>query len=142
MIRRLLLLAALLPTGCDQTDQIAGTVKVDQSLTSANGDPWKDVKALACKPASLNICNPAGCKSSAPVTSIRWEPKGQYQRCYSKGCESYTPEVSYSGDWTNITLPKNGMLMRVDSAGRYVEIATLMDTVFIYHGQCTKHEAQ
>jgi hypothetical protein len=60
----------------------------------------------------------------------------RYQRCDRLGCDAYTPEIAWSGGWTNITLPRNAMLARLDARGAFVEVATLGGTVLVSHGQC------
>jgi hypothetical protein len=132
------LIVLLLLLGCDRAEPNPAPIKDRLDVAAVNEATWQDVVALECKPARLDACGADGCKMSEPVVTVRWEPKGVYQRCDLKGCDSYQPEVSYSGIWTEISLPKNGLLMKVSAEGEYIEIATINDTALVYRGQCTR----
>ena len=107
-------------------------------FVDVSADTWKGVAALTCKPVRVDACGRDGCKEGKPVVEVRWEPNGSYQRCDAKGCDSYQPKVSYSGIWTNIAIPENGMMARITADGQYMEVATLNDMALVYHGQCKK----
>lgn len=106
------------------------------SLDIASAETWRGVPQLVCKPTRMDICGADGCETERPTIEVRWEPEGAYQRCDAKGCDSYPPTVSYSGIWTEISLPENGNLTKIASDGSYLEVATLNDVAVIYRGQC------
>lgn len=64
----------------------------------------------------------------------------RYQRCDRFGCDTYTPEVAWSGGWINMTLPRNAMLARLDAQGNFVEVATLGSAVLVSHGRCRMNQ--
>jgi hypothetical protein len=138
-MRCLIVLSILMVGGCDRSEEASPPPMPSFQLVSAQ--TWKGVTALECKPARVDACEARGCKEGEPVVTVRWEPGRSYQRCDGKGCDSYQPHVSYSGIWTEISLPENGTLAKIDADGRYVEVATINDAVLIYRGQCTKSAA-
>jgi hypothetical protein len=107
-------------------------------------DTWRGVSKLLCKPTLLDVCDDSECRSQkigseVPVV-VTWQPDtGEYRRCNSTGqdCDTYQPQVSYSGSFANVVLPANGLMFRVTASGEYREIANLMTDTLVYRGQCT-----
>lgn len=126
--------------GCSDQDQTPTGVDPAQWLNEnplANEKTWANVSELICKPTVMDICGPKECKQSDPKTFVVWKPSvDEYQRCDDTGCDTYTPSVAYSGSFTNIALPNNGLLFKVSTDRHYVEVATLMDATIIYRGKC------
>jgi hypothetical protein len=141
-MRGFLVVSALMLTGCDRADPTPVPARPALALHDISEETWRDVEALECKPDRVDYCGAEGCKQSKPVVTVRWEPKGSYQRCDAKGCDSYEPVVSTSGVWANISNPKNGMFMRVTADGQYVEVATINEVVLVYHGRCVQVKAR
>ncbi len=141
---KLALIVALALAGCDEKEPapIIMPAAGPMGLVDVSSDTWKGVAALTCKPTRLDACGREGCKEGKPVVEVRWEPKGSYQRCDAKDCDSYQPKVGYSGIWTNIAIPDNGMMARITADGQYMEVATLNDVALVYHGQCKRVEAR
>lgn len=139
-VRWLLLIAIVAAAGCDKKDDASSYLPKagPAGFVDVSADTWRGVAALTCKPAHVEACGREGCKESNPVVEVRWEPNGSYQRCDAKGCDSYEPQVSYSGIWTNIAIPENGLMARIAADGQYMEIATLNDLALVYHGRCKK----
>ncbi|NCP11878.1 MAG: hypothetical protein GW859_08015 [Sphingomonadales bacterium] len=133
----LLALAIAALASCNEPDAFTQAASVDRSpLTMVNDDTWKAIEALQCKPTRVYACGPEGCEEGKAVVSVRWEPKGSYQRCDKSGCDSYKPVVSHSGIWTVVSLPQNGTMAKFTSDGYYMEVATIDDSALVYHGQC------
>lgn len=101
---------------------------------------WAGVDSLMCEVSSTQVCGPEGCKPLKTQTYIRWHPNTrEYERCGgSSPCDSYNAQVSYSGAWANVSVPDHGLMARLTGSGQFVEVATQMDAVFVYHGQCRK----
>ena len=139
---KIVLIAALALAGCDKREET--TVYLPKpgatGFVDVSADTWKGLATLICKPTRVEACTRKGCKEGKPVVEVRWEPNGLYQRCDAKGCDSYQPNVSYSGIWTNIAIPESGMMARITADGQYMEVATINDTALVYHGQCKRVE--
>lgn len=134
------LLLVLLLAGCKDNAPPEIGLPDNVRLEDVGPNTWRNVSALICKPESVEACGVSGCQPGKPVIEVRWEPEGAYQRCDLKSCDSYEPEVSYSGIWTEIALPKNGMMMKLAADGTYMEVATLNNTALVYHGHCKRLE--
>ena len=143
MMRLFVLASLVVLSGCDKQEPSPLPARTFVDLVDVSPDTWKDVVALECKPARVDACGAEGCKEVKPAVTIRWEPRGSYQRCDAKGCDTYnTPRVSYSGVWANVALPENGNMTRFAADGQYVEVATINDLVLVYHGQCREVRAR
>lgn len=139
MTSRVIVLAFLLLASCDKPAKLTQAEVIKRStLTLVSDDTWRDVAAVVCKPIRVDACGVEGCKEGKPVVTVRWEPKGGYQRCDNDGCDSYSPVVSHSGIWTELALPQNGMMAKFTADGYYMEVATINDTALVYHGQCER----
>jgi hypothetical protein len=143
-MRWFLLVAIAALAGCDNKDDAAIYLPKagPTGFVDVTADTWKGVATLTCKPARVEACGRDGCKEGKPLVEVRWEPSGSYQRCDAKGCDSYQPKVSYSGIWTNISIPESGMMARIAADGQFLEVATLNDFALVYHGQCDKVSAR
>lgn len=98
---------------------------------------WAGVDSWTCRPSTAQICEAGGCEKQAPKVWLRWKPKANsIERCGADGCDAYTPTISYSGSWANLSIPDRGMMVRMTASGQYLEILTQMDTVLIYRGLC------
>lgn len=136
-------LVALALVACDRkeadegADDLIAWLKANPSVSEAT---WRNAGVLVCRPKSGQSCGRKSCVETEPKVFARWTPAaGTYERCDADGsCQSFRPQISYSGSWTNIALPENGMLARVTASGEYTEVATIMDSVLVYHGQCER----
>ncbi len=100
---------------------------------------WKGVGMLTCRPAIKNVCGNKGCQSAKPAVWLRLRPEdGHYERCDSKGCDSYKTEVYHSGSWTTMVAPDRAMMARVAYGGDYVESVAQWDALYISHGKCSR----
>ena len=129
-----------LPAGCKNQDETPTGVEPGEWIKDnppASEATWANVSELLCKPSVLDICGPKECKPSEPKAFVVWKPSvNEYQRCDDSGCDTYAPRVAYSGSFTNIALPENGVLFKVSTDRNFVEIATMMDATFVYRGKC------
>jgi hypothetical protein len=69
-----------------------------------------------------------------PVASIPIEKK--YTRCYQKGCDEYDMKLVRSGEYALIEVSGRGMLAKINTAGSFMEVVTLMDQALISYGTC------
>lgn len=93
---------------------------------------------MECKFVAARICNEVECRTGPNIIEVSWNPNsGEYRRCDKKGCDAYEPTVSVSDFYTVLSFPKNGMMTKISDRGEIVEIATLMNTAFVKHGQCS-----
>lgn len=93
---------------------------------------------MECKFVAARICSEAECRTGPNIIEVNWNPNsGEYRRCDKKGCDTYEPTVSISDFYTVLSFPKNGMMTKISDRGEIVEIATLMNTAFVKHGQCS-----
>jgi hypothetical protein len=99
--------------------------------------------AWDCKVTSAGVCGAASaCVGIKPTTSSFIYPSERfYFRCPGHWhdlaeCDEYTAVVIASGAYTNIELPGRAAFARVGPGLSFTEMATLMDRVFVYHGQC------
>ena len=93
---------------------------------------------VECKFASAQICSENQCQEGAREISVSWNPdSGEYRRCDKNGCDSYQPKVSASDTYTVLSFPENGMMAKISERGDILEVASLMTTAFVKHGQCT-----
>lgn len=137
-----LLLLGLL--GCDKPAQPGSWG--DDPLAWSQANPivsdatWRDAGILECRSEQLRVCTPQGCQEEPAKVFVRWTPsKALYQRCGgNEPCGDYEPVVTHSGSWTNLSMPANAMIARVTASGQFVEVATQMEAVLVYHGQCTR----
>jgi hypothetical protein len=135
-----LLLAAMVVAlaACNRQPPLERQARHDLELGKASwATPqlWAKVATLECRPTRMDVCDADGCTSSKSATFIRLTPgNGSYQRCDSKGCNSYHATVSYSGIWTTFALP--GAFARVTSDRNFVEVAALNDVLYLYRGDC------
>ena len=99
--------------------------------------------SMDCKFASAHICNDVECRTGPNIIEVSWNPStSEYRRCDKKGCDSYEPMVSLSDSYTILSFPENGMMTKISDRGDITEIATLMNTAFVKHGQCTSKPSQ
>ena len=131
------LIAALLVGGCSRSD----TALVDALSHSSEHDAA--LSNLKCQPESMNTCVDGICNSTKPNITLFWKPKEQkIGRCNSSSCDYYKVVVSHSGAFTNISLPANGMLVRIGEDGMYTEVVTLGLMTIVYNGRCKSQRSE
>lgn len=99
---------------------------------------------LTCKSTATSICDAAGCHSVAPSITIyvgtfageKGSRESYYTRCDPSGCDSFDPTVASSGAYTLFSLPKRGVMAKVGPGDELVDVASLMDTVYINRATC------
>jgi hypothetical protein len=93
---------------------------------------------MGCKFSNARICSEIECEDGPNGVDVSWNPSsGQYRRCDKNGCDVYKPVASMSGTYTVLSFPENGMLAKISNRGDIVEVATMMNTAFVKHGQCS-----
>ena len=109
-------------------------------LTGANGPTL----TLTCKSAATAICDQTGCHSVTPSITVyvgtflgeKGSRESYYTRCDASGCDSYVPTVAFSGAYTLFSLPTRGVMAKVGPGDNLVDVASLMDTVYINRATC------
>jgi hypothetical protein len=99
---------------------------------------------LTCKSAATSICDQAGCHSVTPSITIyvgtfigeSGVRDSYYTRCDASGCDTFFPAVAFSGAYTLFSLPKRGVMAKVGPGDELVDVASLMDTVYINRAKC------
>jgi hypothetical protein len=125
----------LLLSGCNQAVPAGGPL-VDDALAELSGPLVKG--PMSCEFKVARICNELSCSKGPNGVSVTWNPvSGIYKRCDNKGCDSYEPVQTQSGEFTTLSFPEGGMMTKITSRGRILEVATLMNTAFVKHGQCS-----
>lgn len=144
---RLAAIALLALTGCDSQSDMDATaadlIEWSKQNPMVTEDTWDGVKALMCRPESMQVCGPKGCKEQTPNVWLEFVPNssirpgiGTIRRCDAKGCDAYTADVSYSGSWATATIAGRSDFAKITASGEYIEVASLMQDVLIYRGQC------
>lgn len=137
--------------GCEKASSTDPSRSVDSMLQWSKTNPtvteetWRGVSRLSCTPTLVDVCDNDRCLSRKfsgdhPVV-VNWFPqKGEYQRCDAKGqgCNSYRPQVHYSGSFANLTVPESAVVFRVTASGEYREVASMMTETYVYRGRCSK----
>lgn len=116
-------------------------LELERNNTAVSAETWKDGRQLRCEPRSKQLCDRHGCEKGPPSVWAYITPStGKYIRCEQPDgtCEDHEAEVSYSGLWATLTIPKGQAMLRLTSSGRYVEVLALGDQVVTYHGQCQR----
>ena len=133
---RWLVVSALLLTG-GSSDQPSSPMTHDVIKTLDTARPIVS-GPMECKFTSSQICSEVQCQKGALAISVSWNPEsGEYRRCDKNGCDSYQPKVSTSGTYNVLSFPENGMMAKISERGDILEVASLMTTAFVKHGQCT-----
>ena len=91
-----------------------------------------------CKPDRKVYCDAASCREVPPVTWSRFNMQSrEYSRCDQAGCDTYPDALfHFEGAFATVTLPSNAMMMRLDEAMNYTEVAALGLGSFICYGSC------
>lgn len=99
--------------------------------------------ALTCRAESVYGCEADRCSASALVSEVVVHidtVAKSYRRCDRRGCDSYEPVSSRSGNYWNFELPGRTTFLRVDmseGAGfRFSETLALGLTVIARFGRC------
>lgn len=105
-------------------------------------------QAIAAPPTDLTYectftskvqCGISGeCERLLPTTvHIVLAPRdGTYQRCDSRGCDTYRAAFTPSGDYLNATVPQRAMFAKVSNDFQVTEVVSLGHVVIVAHGQC------
>jgi hypothetical protein len=102
-----------------------------------------------CRADTTAVCGPNGCTTSVARSDaeIRIDlNSGWYQRCDSRGCDSYEAEIYPSGIYIIAELPGRATFAKLETpldvrdvnSMRYIEVATAGVTAFLHHGVCLK----
>jgi len=93
---------------------------------------------LTCHWANKQQCDPnSACRPSVnKVWATVDATAKRYQRCDSKGCDSYDAEVSASGVYTTFDLPGRGVFMKIGPEGAATEVVSLGNSVLVSQGTC------
>lgn len=101
--------------------------------------------SLVCKITKQYICDINNCIHNHSNITIKVSKKHNgalfYERCDSKGCDSYLAMQQHSGIYTIIRPQKRSsqFKMRITDGG-FMEIATLHLKTFIGFGKCVRDE--
>lgn len=108
------------------------------SLSPATEKTWGMTDKVVCKPSTMVVCTTSVCDPRKPAVYPVWYPKtGKYDRCDAEnGCDTYDAEVSYSGAYANLTIGRRSVLFKISTDNRFIEVATLADSVLVYRGTC------
>jgi hypothetical protein len=80
----------------------------------------------------------SGCKSiGASTITARFDfSKPAYARCDNKGCDTYTPVVTSSGEFLVIELSGRGTFAKIGPNGSFTEVTSLATIVAVTYGFC------
>ena len=136
----LALLSSVAITSCDSPTETTDPLRFSGENPSGYSH-WESGVALTCKPERMEICSYEGCSPNAPsnpsTITLELDPSAnQLRRCIDGRCDRYSPQVSYSGIFTVLTLPDQGAMVKVSSQGQYLEIATQLLDAVVYRGKC------
>jgi hypothetical protein len=88
--------------------------------------------AVRCDFSEKYRCFAGGCTPANLSVFIRLDHEaGTYERCDTRGCDSYTATYNRSGEFVNVALPERGVLAKLSLGdGKFLEVATLgLDTL-------------
>ena len=94
---------------------------------------------LRCEISEKHLCQPsADCtRVPAKVWNLIDLENRTYARCDNSGCDTYDALVSTSGVVTRVEVPGRGLTTTLtDGGSSFVEVATLVDTVYVSFGSC------
>ena len=101
--------------------------------------PWAAyANELTCEIHEAYTCRPkAGCiKHVSGATNRIDSDRKKYTRCDQKGCDEYDMKLVRSGEYALIEVSGRGMLAKINTAGSFMEVVTLMDQALISYGTC------
>jgi hypothetical protein len=95
-------------------------------------------QGLRCEILKKYVCEPGGCKS---VPAKIWNrvdlSNHSYARCDSAGCDNYAVEISQSGAFLNLAIPKNGVVAKITIGNNsFHEVVSLGQIVYVSFGVC------
>lgn len=136
----LVMMAALALSSCSDDQEMPPDFDPVRfhSLSPASEQTWAKSDKVVCTPTAMDVCTASVCESRKPAAFPVWHPKtGKYDRCDANGCDTYDADVTYSGAYANLTFGGRSVLFKISSDNRFIEIATLADSVLVYRGTCT-----
>src|SRR5262249_25525019 len=101
--------------------------------------PWAAyANEITCEIHEAYACQPkAGCIKHVSGSINRVDPdRKKYIRCDQKGCDEYDMKLVRSGEYALIEVSGRGMLAKINTAGSFMEVVTLMDQALISYGTC------
>lgn len=111
---------------------VDGAIGMMQSTMADRNDQWK------CTLSAEFVCKPTGCTQVQPSVWIELDfPAHRYSRCDAKGCDHYDFQLSRSGMFTILALPKNAALLKSANDGsQFVEIMGGGESAYNGFGSC------
>ena len=96
---------------------------------------------LRCNISEKHVCiAKKGCSSTKPtVWNLVDLAASKYSRCDRQGCDTYNADISRSGIFLNIVIPRRGVLAKmVFDGSSFLEVMTATDVVYISFGSCSE----
>lgn len=111
------------------------------SLPVANAATSKKSQVLVCQPSVKYYFDVNGAEQDFKLGDFKTivnAKDGTISRCGgSKPCDKYSVNITTSGIYTNIqTKSNNGMLMKINYSGLYMEFVTIGFDTIAYYGTC------
>ena len=99
---------------------------------AALADGWR------CDGTTAQTCSDEGCTRRAPSVWVELDFEAKtYGRCDRKGCDRYPVGPVTSSGVFMVIQPRAGTFFKATKDGsQYVEVASLLTTIFITHGRC------
>ncbi len=112
-------------------------------LQVAMASAIKKTQVLVCQPTLKYYFDVNGAEQDFNLGDFKtiFNPKeATILRCGgSKSCDKYSVNINKSGNYTNIqSKANNGMLMKIDNSGLYMELVTIGLETIGYYGICEK----
>lgn len=137
----LVMMAALALSSCSDDQEMPPDFDPVRfhSLSPATEQTWAMADKVVCKPSAMDVCTASICEPRKPAAYPVWHPRtGKYDRCDAEnGCDTYDAEITYSGAYANLTFGGRSVLFKISTDNRFIEVATLADSVLVYRGTCT-----
>lgn len=106
--------------------------------------PAQSAARLECRVIAKQNCDQSGCRAapSSVFNKVDIDTR-TLSRCDNNGCDHYTALLSVSGAYINFSVPKNGLMARLDTASsQWTEIATIGGTVLVSFEICFRDHDQ
>lgn len=139
-MRYLVVGLALMVVGCGKEDRPADDLAAE--LIAMRPIPgFREAPRIRCDFQFRQVCNAAQrCETvdpdNVPTHIMVDRREKEYQRCVNGECDMHQIHaIETSGAFENVILG-NGMMVKIGDYGRFVDIATQMDSVFISSGTC------
>lgn len=111
-------------------------------LAALASSPTASDLSVKCEMTSMVVCDATSCRSAPSVVTTYMGAFGKkqkhryYYRCVgNEPCDQYTPLVTQSGQFINVSLT-NGAMAKIAPDMSVTDIATLGNTVIINRGIC------